>query len=295
MVFLNSEGRFNDNSYLIDGLIFRLPGQLSLYIVENQGMRMMIDVGEELAARKILRKLKNLGLYPIHKILLTHSHFDHTQAVEKLKMLMKENEIEVLASEKAISSLKSPKTMNEYFGYTMNPINDVSPLKEEDIIDLNGLELEVLNFFGHTQDSIAIFDKKNRNIFVGDAIIDKLDYQTLLPEFVPPDFNEAAYFKTLNKLENMRDELDSISLAHFGVWKGEDLDNIVENAKDFHLDAKESIRKWYNEDPSIAYITLKYHEKFIPDSKIHTRENIHGLEFEVKWFVDGLKSMGIIK
>ncbi|MEJ2296342.1 MAG: hypothetical protein P8Y23_16455, partial [Candidatus Lokiarchaeota archaeon] len=130
---------------------------------------------------------------------------------------------------------------------------------------------------------------------VGDAIIDKLDYQTLLPEFVPPDFNEAAYFKTLNKLENMRDELDSISLAHFGVWKGEDLDNIVENAKDFHLDAKESIRKWYNEDPSIAYITLKYHEKFIPDSKIHTRENIHGLEFEVKWFVDGLKSMGIIK
>ncbi|MEJ2293676.1 MAG: MBL fold metallo-hydrolase, partial [Candidatus Lokiarchaeota archaeon] len=140
MVFLNSEGRFNDNSYLIDGLIFRLPGQLSLYIVENQGMRMMIDVGEELAARKILRKLKNLGLYPIHKILLTHSHFDHTQAVEKLKMLMKENEIEVLASEKAISSLKSPKTMNEYFGYTMNPINDVSPLKEEDIIDLNGLE-----------------------------------------------------------------------------------------------------------------------------------------------------------
>ena len=45
MVFINSEGKFNDNSYLIDDMIFRLPGQLSLYIIENKGMRMMIDAG----------------------------------------------------------------------------------------------------------------------------------------------------------------------------------------------------------------------------------------------------------
>ncbi|TFG14375.1 MAG: MBL fold metallo-hydrolase, partial [Promethearchaeota archaeon] len=175
MVFLNSEGRFNDNSFLIDGLVFRLPGQLSLYVIENKGERMMIDVGDDLVTRKILKKLKNFGLYPIHKILLTHSHFDHVQGVEKLKSLMKENTIEVLASEKAIYNLKNPESMNSYFGYNMNPIEDVTPLKEGDTIDLKGLELEVLNFFGHTQDSIAIFDKKNRNIFVGDAIIDKID------------------------------------------------------------------------------------------------------------------------
>ena len=69
MVFQNLEGKFNENSYLIDDMIFRLPGQLSLYVVENNGIRMMIDAGEELAARKIVKKLKNFGLYPIHKIL----------------------------------------------------------------------------------------------------------------------------------------------------------------------------------------------------------------------------------
>ena len=295
MVFLNAEGRFNDNSYLIDDMIFKLPGQLSLYVVENKGMRMMIDAGEELAARKILKKLINFGLYPIHKILLTHSHFDHVQAVGKLKKLMKDSQIEILASEKAIDNLKFPETMNTYFGYHLDPIENVTPLEEGDIIDLNGLKLEVLNFFGHTQDSIAIFDKKNRNIFVGDAIIDRLDHHTIMPEFVPPDFNESEYIKTLNKLRNMKDKLNSISLAHFGVWKDEDFINIVETAKDFHLDAKESIIKWYNENPSLNYITSKYHEKFIPESKIHTRENIHGLEFEVEWFVDGLKTMGYIK
>jgi glyoxylase-like metal-dependent hydrolase (beta-lactamase superfamily II) len=295
MVFLNSEGSFNDNSYLIDGLVFRLPGQLSLYVIENKGERMMIDVGDDLVTRKILKKLKGFGLYPIHKIVLTHSHFDHVQGVEKLKSLMKEDTIEVLASEKAIHNLKNPESMNSYFGYNMNPIEDVTPLKEGDNIDLNGLELEVLNFFGHTQDSIAIFDKKNRNIFVGDAIIDKIDHQTVMPEFVPPDFDESEYFKTLNRLKNMRDEIDFISLAHFGVWSGEDLTNIVENTKDFHMDAKQSITEWYNENPSIEYIALKYHEKFIPKSKIHTLEKIHGLQFEIRWFLDGLKTMGIIK
>jgi len=37
MVFINSEGKFNDNSYLIDAELYRLKGTLSLYVVENNG------------------------------------------------------------------------------------------------------------------------------------------------------------------------------------------------------------------------------------------------------------------
>jgi hypothetical protein len=61
------------------------------------------------------------------------------------------------------------------------------------------------------------------------------------------------------------------------------------------LNVKESIIKWYKENPSLNYIALKYHEKFIPESKIHTRENIHGLELEIQWYIDGLKTMGVIE
>jgi len=295
MVFLNAEGRFNENSYLIDDMIFRLSGQLSIYVVENKGTRMMIDVGVELSVRKIVKKLKDFGLYPIHKVILTHSHFDHVQGVEKLKNLMKETDIEFLASEKATDNLRFPEKMNKYFGYIVDPIENVTPLKDGDIININGLELEILNFSGHTQDSIAIFDKKNKNIFAGDAVIDKVDHHTIMPEFVPPDFNESEYIKTLKKLRGMRNELNSISLGHFGVWKDEDFTSIVETTEEFHFNAKESIIKWYNENPSLEYIALKYHEKFIPESKIHTKENIHGLEFEIQWFIDGLKTMGVIK
>ena len=63
-------------------------------------------------------------------------------------------------------SLRNPEKMNGVFGYKVPPIEgDVTALKEGDIIDLNGLELKVFDFFGHTQDCIAILDESNKNLF----------------------------------------------------------------------------------------------------------------------------------
>jgi len=297
MVFINTEGKFNDNTYLIDGNLFRLEGTLSIYIIENNGMRMMVDTSSDLAARKIVKKLKEFELFPIHKILLTHSHWDHMQSVGKLKKSMKETNIEVLASENAINKLKNPGVMNDVFEYgTTNPVeDDVNPLKDGDIIDINGLKLEVMNFFGHTMDSIAIFDKKNKNIFVGDAIIDRLSYDTFQPTFMPPEFNEPEILKTFKKLRNMKDRLNSICLAHYGVWTDEDFERILNEMEELHHKPKDSIIKWYNENPSIKYIASNFHKTFIPNSKMHTKENMIGLELQIEWLLKGLKMSGFIK
>ena len=152
MVIIKSEGRFNDNSYLVDGNLMGTKEVLALYVVENDGMRMLIDTSSPFQSRKIVKKMKELGIFPVHKILLTHSHFDHIQGVEKLKKLMKETDVEVLASEKAIDNLKDPKIINdvlenEMFNVQAKPVVDVTPLKEGDVIDLNGLKLEVLKNF----------------------------------------------------------------------------------------------------------------------------------------------------
>ncbi|GAH86150.1 unnamed protein product, partial [marine sediment metagenome] len=42
-MIINSEGKFNDNYYLIDGMPMGMPKFLSIYIIENDGMRLMID------------------------------------------------------------------------------------------------------------------------------------------------------------------------------------------------------------------------------------------------------------
>ncbi len=294
MVFINKEGRFNENTWLIDGNLFEGKGNLSIYIIENDGIRMMVDTSEKVAAPKIIEKLKEFKIYPIHKIFLTHSHFDHVDGVHELQKLIKDTKIEVLASENAIENLKSPNIMNEVFASKMEPIEDVIQLKDNEIIDLSGLELKVLNFFGHSMDSIALFDKKNKNIFTGDAIIDKYSIYYFQPTFIPPDFHEAELLRTFQRLRNMRDELNSISLAHYGVWTEENFDQIINSMEELHFATKDSIIKWYKENPSYNYLALKFHESFIPKSKIIKYGYIGFLERQMEWFVEGLKRSGFI-
>jgi len=294
MVFINKEGQFNENTWLIDGHLFGGKGNLSIYIIENNSTRMMIDASEKVAVPKIIEQMKEFNIYPIHKIFLTHSHFDHIDGVHELQKLIKDTDIEVLASEHAIENLKNPNNLNEVFAVKTEPIEGVVPLKDHQIINLNGLELEVLNFFGHTMDSIALLDKKNKNIFTGDAIIDKFSINYFQPTFVPPDFHEAELLKTFKRLRNMKDELNSISLAHYGVWTAEDFIQIIDNMEELHFATKNSIIEWYKENPSYNYLALKYHETFIPKSKIIKLGNIGILEEQMEMFVEGLKRSGFI-
>jgi len=282
--------------------MYGMNGALAIYVIENNGMRMMIDAGIPLTARKVANKMKEFGIFPIHKILLTHSHFDHIQGVEKMKKLMKNTEIEVLASEKAIENLKNPKLMNDVFKNDMTdpqsqPVEDVTPLKDGDIIDLNGLKLEVLNFFGHTMDSIAILDEKNKNIFVGDAIVNTMDNNLYSAPFMPPDFSEPELLKTFQKLREMEDKLNSISLAHFGVMTENDFRKILEEMEGFYFKAKDSIIKWSKENPSVEYIASKYLETIIPfmlNSDMPMELLQQFVQIIVGWIIEALRISGLI-
>lgn len=267
---------------------------LSIYVIENNGMRVMIDVGQTSRTRSLVKKIKDFGLYPIHKIVLTHSHWDHAQGISKLHSLMKDTDVEVLASKSAVENLKNPEKMIKgYEGFEVGPpFEDVIPLTEGNIIDINGLELEVLNFFGHTMDSIGLFDKKNKNIFIGDAISMRLDQDAFFVPLMPPDFHEEELLKTFNKLKGMKDQLNSISIAHFGVWKDNHFEQILNEMEDLYFRAKNSLIEWYNANPSIEYITSKYCKTLIPNSKFW---NERAFVFMVNMMINGLKLSGLIK
>lgn len=297
MTVIDIEGKFNENSYLIDTKLMNVEKSLAHYVVENDGMRLMIDIGiSSIPARKMIKRMKDMGIFPIHKIILTHSHWDHMQGVEIIKKLMKETDIEILASEKALNSLRNPNTMNDvfkngFFKFHLTPTDDVIPLKEGDIIDLNGLKLEIFNFFGHTPDCIAVFDEKNKNIFVGDAIINTVGNKPFLPPFLPPAFNEEALLITYQKLRNLKGKLNSISLGHFGVLTDNDFNKIVDEMEDFYFKVKELIIKWYHENPSIESIASKYLESIHPNPNVP----VELFKMPVGWLVKGLKMSSFIK
>lgn len=293
MVIINSEGKFGNNYYLIDGMTMGLPKFLSIYVIENNGMRLMIDVGEASKVRTVIKKLKEFGLYPIHKIVLTHSHWDHAQGLTKITKLMKDLDVEVMASENAIDNLRNPEKMIDGFeGLNTNPFDDeVIPLKEGDIIDLNGLELEIMNFFGHTMDSIALFDESNRNIFIGDAVSMRLDQDAFYIPLMPPNFQEKDLISSFKKLRNMKNRLSSISLAHFGVWKDTNFEQILNEMEDLYFKIKNSLIEWYKENNSIDIITSKYCRTLMPNSKFWNEKIF---EFIVGMMINGLKISGFI-
>ncbi|HEC37473.1 hypothetical protein LCGC14_0829980 [marine sediment metagenome] len=294
IVYIKNEGKFNENTYLIDGIpLFGAQESVAVYAIENEGETMLIDTSFSLMARRIILKLKEFGIYPAQKILLTHSHFDHIQGVNRLKRLMKDVDIKVFASSNAIKHLKSPNFMNDPFEAKVKPFESAIPLNEGDTIDLNGLELKILNFFGHTMDSIAVFDKKNKNIFVGDAIMNKRkDYYQ--GTFMPPEFHEPELLTTFQKLRNINNQLDSISLSHYGVWTGKDFKQIVKDMEEVHFSTKNAIINWYNENPSLNYIAKKYIDTFTPNANRYRGKNIELLEGTMSWFLEGLRRSGII-
>ncbi|MFW9874423.1 MAG: MBL fold metallo-hydrolase [Candidatus Thorarchaeota archaeon] len=295
MVFINEEGKFNENSYMFDGFMFNLPKKLSIYIIENNEMRMMLDTGISFQARKLINKLKEFGLFPIHKLLLTHSHWDHIQAYNRIKKL-NESDFETFASENAIENLRNPEKINAIYGFPVDPIEgDITLLKDGDTIDLNGLKLEIINLFGHTMDSIGILDRKNKNLFTGDALINQTDRETYIINIMPPDFHEVKILNTYQKLRDMKGELNSICLNHFGIWKDVYKDDLIDEVENTYFKTKDSIIQWYNENTEMKYIAEKYHDTFIPNSTVFTKSNIIGLELMMQWIVDGLKTSDIIK
>ena len=206
----------------------------------------------------------------------------------------KDVDVEIFASESAIDNLKNPEKMNDAFGIKVKPVENVMRLKEGEIININGLELEILNLFGHTMDSIGILDRKNKNLYPGDSIMIRFDNETFIPSYFPPDHHELEQLKTFQKLKNMRNEYDSISLPHYGVWKDEDKDKILNEMEDLYNKSKEAFINWYKENPSIEEITLKYRDRFIPNSKVLTKENIMNNRFFIKLLLESLKLSGFI-
>lgn len=294
MVIINSEGKINDNYYIIDGMTMGMPKFLSIYIIENNGKRLMIDVGEALKTRKIVKKLKELNLFPVDIIILTHSHWDHAQGIKKMHEAMNNPNLEIFASENAIENIKSPERMIEgYQGVSeVYPFEEVKPLKEGDVIDLNGLELEILNMFGHTLDSIAIFDKTNKTLFAGDSIIMRLDAEAFFIPLMPPDFHEEELLKTFNRLREMKDNLNSIAFAHFGIWKDDHFSQILEEMEDSYFKVKAALIKWYNENLSMDDIASEYVKTFMPDSKFWNEKIFL---FIIDMMISGLRTSEFIK
>jgi glyoxylase-like metal-dependent hydrolase (beta-lactamase superfamily II) len=270
----------NDDVFLIDSGWEKVVGLAATYLVKGE-KTCLIDGGTREGSKDMLMSLKALNVNFPDYIVLTHSHYDHTQGVHVIREAARKagKEIEVFAHENGIERL-ADQSFNKIFDEkaTYYNIPDVNPIKNGDEIDLGGNKLQIIEAPGHIPDHIVILEEKGRILFTGDAIGAQYIGSYPFPTFMPPLFNKHDYFNTLNMVKNT--DFQGIALGHYGYYE-------KEAAKKLVSDTIATSEIWSKILDRTDYRLEDYNELFTDISKetTITKEILRTMDLEVKPFM----------
>jgi len=229
MSAIRQPGKINENTTLIDIGMGDVCGMTAVYLIQG-ARKCLIDGGTRKEAPRLVKMLSELDAFPPDLIIVTHPHLDHTQGIPLLRQEASRQgkKIEVLASNEAIPLLADASFNDVFEGGPYESIQDVTPVKEGDTINLGGIALRIYEVAGHCRGHIAILDEKNSNILVGDALGIKVSDAIFLPPFMPPTWEPDAFLSSVNKLRQV--PYETLCLAHFGCIYGSEAKSILDEA-----------------------------------------------------------------
>jgi glyoxylase-like metal-dependent hydrolase (beta-lactamase superfamily II) len=231
--------KIDESTFLIDLELFGIRRAGAVYFLKA-GKSCLIDSGTAAEAKNIVKALDSIDAFPPDKILLTHSHFDHSQGTPILcrEAEKRNKKITVLASEKAVPNLED-QSWNSVLDekHKFENIPGALPLKDGQTVDLDGLELKIIDFSGHCADDIAFYNEREKTVFVGDSVGYRVENVLSFPPFMPPFWNPDGFISAVNKLKHM--ECKRICLAHFGCLQDDE-------ARSFPEDTIKTYETWWN-------------------------------------------------
>lgn len=235
-------GKFNENTWLIDATYLNKEGiQVrnghATYLVQTEsGANCLINSGSRSGATTVYENLKIFGAWPLQKLILTHSHWDHTQGVIYLREKVEEEglaPIEIFASEKAIPNLQDQSYNicfedEPYYSEYLN-IDGVSPLKDKEKLILDDtITLEIIETPGHMPDHISVYDEKNKCAFVGDAPGMRWFTDFFVCNSNSVYWEEKDYLESIEKMRSL--DLDYLCIAHFGIFTESDIERFLDKS-----------------------------------------------------------------
>jgi glyoxylase-like metal-dependent hydrolase (beta-lactamase superfamily II) len=125
-----------------------------------------------------------------------------------------------MASEKAIQNLKD-QSWNKAFDEkrTFEDIDTVEPLQDGHVIDLGGIELQIIDISGHCEDDIALYEETSQTIFLGDALGYFIEDSLMFPPFMPPYWNKEGFYLAVEKIKSI--QYKTLCLAHYGCLEAD--------------------------------------------------------------------------
>ena len=155
----------------------------SYLLTHGEGALIDTGTGDDDSVSNRLDQLRELGSPDFRYIILTHPHVDHLGGAEALQKL---------TGARVLIHRDDADTANDEFENTH--IDDI--LNDGDVIDLGGLELEMIHTPGHTHGHTCVLNRTDRSLFTGDHILG-----TGTTAVSPDRGDMAKYIDSLRKLQ----------------------------------------------------------------------------------------------
>jgi glyoxylase-like metal-dependent hydrolase (beta-lactamase superfamily II) len=187
------------------------------YLIIGSDSALLFDTGNGIDdIRAIVDQLTDKPV----QVLNSHSHFDHIGGNYQFKEILSPStnfsvansrgndsqQIKMEVSAEALCKGLPAGVTKE--NHHIEPYSITAQVKDGDIIDLGGRNLEVLHIPGHTDDSIALLDRDSGLLWTGDSF-----YEGPIWLFFP-ETDLAAYEASLARLVSLVPRLKALFPAH---------------------------------------------------------------------------------
>ncbi len=143
------------------------PVMTNCYFAVNEDTKEMLVIDPGDSAQRLIEKIKERGLKPA-AVLLTHGHFDHAMAAEKVA---DEFGVSIYAHEMERETLEEPSiNLGGMMGAGGTVFHADVFVKDGQILELAGFSIQALYTPGHTKGGCCYYIEKEQAVFVGDTL-----------------------------------------------------------------------------------------------------------------------------
>jgi glyoxylase-like metal-dependent hydrolase (beta-lactamase superfamily II) len=187
------------------------------YLIVGTSSALVLDTG--LGMSSMRRVVSSLTRLPV-RVLNSHTHFDHVGGNAEFDRVLgldtpftRRNAAgqphdlvrgEVVP-EALCRALPAGASAEEY---RSRPFVITAWVRDGDVIDLGGRQLEILSVPGHTPDAVALLDRAAGLLFTGDTFYEGQIW------LVAPETDLAAYGRSLDRLARLAPSLKQLLPAH---------------------------------------------------------------------------------